>query len=179
MEKSLPILPFVFASAICGSTLLPENIRPYAQFAAMLFIPLLDRHWTLPLFAYRTPNILAWTLLVIVEAVMLTARPDLIGFAFANFALAAFPEEWFFRSYFMARLGGDLRANIVSSLIFAFAHVLAFGSFTAALVFGPSLLFGWVYWRTRDLALVILLHAVANLFNAMFPEWWHLLWVVD
>ncbi len=174
MKKSLPVLPFVFASAICSAVLLPENIRPYAQLGGMLFIPLLDRHWTLPLFTYRTPNMRAWALLVLVEAIMLAARPDLTGFAIANLALAAFPEEWFFRSYLMTRLGGDLRANIVSSLIFAFVHVLAFGSFTGALVFWPSLLFGWVYGRTRDLAIAILLHAVANLFNAMYPGWWHL-----
>jgi membrane protease YdiL (CAAX protease family) len=173
LKISPPFLPLVFAATICGAALLPGNIRPYAQIGGMLFLPLLDRHWTPPSFIHRAPNIISWTLLVLAGAMMLAVRPDLIGFAMASLALAALPEEWFFRSYLMMRLGGDLRANILSSLIFAFAHVLAFGT-PAAMVFFPSLLFGWVYWRTRDLVLVVLLHTVANLVNTMFPGWWQL-----
>jgi len=35
-------------------------------------------------------------------------------------------------------------------------------------VLGPSLVYGWLYQRTRDLPLIVLLHALSNLVFVMF-----------
>jgi membrane protease YdiL (CAAX protease family) len=35
-------------------------------------------------------------------------------------------------------------------------------------VLGPSLAYGWPYQRTRDLPLIVLLHALSNLVFVMF-----------
>jgi membrane protease YdiL (CAAX protease family) len=37
-----------------------------------------------------------------------------------------------------------------------------------AVVLGPSLVYGWLYQRTRDLPLLVLLHALSNLIFVMF-----------
>jgi membrane protease YdiL (CAAX protease family) len=72
-------------------------------------------------------------------------------FALATLFLAALPEEWYFRAYFMTRLGNGLQANVVASILFSLMHGLTRGWTTAALVLLPSLLYGWLYQRTRDL----------------------------
>ena len=82
--------------------------------------------------------------------------------------LAALPEEWFFRAYFMTRLGGDLRANLVTSVVFSLLHGLTWGWVTALLVFIPSLFYGWLYQKTRDLVLLVIVHTLSNLVYVMF-----------
>jgi len=37
-----------------------------------------------------------------------------------------------------------------------------------ASVLGPSLVYGWLYQRTRDLPLIVLLHTLSNLVFVMF-----------
>jgi len=68
----------------------------------------------------------------------------------------------------MTRLGGGTRANVLSSLLFSTLHGLTHGWVIAVLVFAPSLLYGWLYQRTRDVILLALVHAVSNLVYVMF-----------
>ena len=89
-------------------------------------------------------------------------------FALTALLLAALPEEWFFRAYFMMRVGGDIRANLVTSVVFSLLHGLTWGWVTALLVFVPSLFYGWLYRKTRDLVLLVLAHLLSNLVYVMF-----------
>lgn len=89
-------------------------------------------------------------------------------FALATLLMAAVPEEWFFRAYFMVRVGRGWSANLTSSLLFSLLHWLTHDWLVALLVFVPSLFYGWLYQRTRDLLLLILVHALSNLIFVLF-----------
>lgn len=78
-----------------------------------------------------------------------------------------------FRAYFMTRpqevrWGRGWRVNIVTSLLFGGLHSLTRGWMVGLSVLGPSLVYGWLYQRNRDLPLVVLLHARSNLVFVMF-----------
>lgn len=103
-------------------------------------------------------SLLCATLIVAI----LIFHPDLWRFGLSTLLLVALPEELFFRAYLQRRLGNHLAAIITVSLIFSITHGLATSWLLAALVFVPSLVFGWVYKKSGSLALVILFHALAN-----------------
>jgi uncharacterized protein len=100
-------------------------------------------------------------------------QPQHLATAVSALLIAALPEEWFFRAYFMARLETQQRfnpvsANLTASLLFSLIHGLSHDWMTALLVFVPSLFYGWLYQRTHNLPLVVLAHALSNLVFAMF-----------
>lgn len=134
----------------------------------MLFLPLADRHWALPVVPMGARQVIAWACLVVTGIGLLFWQPVHLGFALATLLLAALPEEWFFRAYFMTRLGAAWRANLMTSLLFSVIHGLSHHWTTAALVFMPSLFYGWLYQRTRDLPLLILVHGLSNLLYVLF-----------
>lgn len=139
----------------------------------MLFFPLADRHWRPPGLPSSPANYTAWLGLLLLASVLLLWRPQHLSFALSTLLTAALPEEWFFRAYCMTRLqetrwarGG--RANVVASLLFSGLHGLTRGWLVGLTVFVPSLVYGGVYQRTRDLPLTVLLHALSNLIFVMF-----------
>ncbi len=113
-------------------------------------------------------QIIVWACLTAIGGGLLLWQPAHAGFALATLLLAALPEEWFFRAYFMTRLGSGWRANLIASLLFAVMHGFSRDWTAAALVFVPSLFYGWLYQRTRDLPLLILIHGLSNLLYVLF-----------
>jgi hypothetical protein len=69
--------------------------------------------------------------------------------------------------------------NVAASLLFSLMHALTRGWTAAALVFLPSLFYGWLYQRTRDLPLLVLLHALSNLVYVLFLAGYVATWVPD
>lgn len=134
----------------------------------MLFLPLTDRRWRLPTLPRTRPHHLAWVGLLIIGLALLAWQPSAAPFAMMTLLTAAVPEEWFFRAYFMTRLGHGWRANLVASLLFSLLHGLTQGWPAAVRVFLPSLFFGWLYQRTLDLPLLILAHTLSNLIFVIF-----------
>ena len=134
----------------------------------MLFLPLLDRGWRLPALSRSRSHHMAWAGLLIAGIALLAWRPGEMPFALAMLLMAAIPEEWFFRAYFMTRLGKGWRANLMASLLFSLLHGFTQGWPAALRVFVPSLFFGWLYQRTGDLPLLILVHALSNIVFVMF-----------
>ena len=134
----------------------------------MLFLPLADRRWLLPVVPLSPRHVIAWACLMRAGSGMLLWQPQYLGFALSTLLFAALPEEWFFRAYFMTRLGEGWRANLIASLFFAIMHGFSRDWITAALVFIPSLFYGWLYQRTRDLPLLILVHGLSNLIYVLF-----------
>lgn len=134
----------------------------------MLFLPLIDRGWHIPELPRARSHHLAWAVLFASGIALLAWQSSAATFALATLLTAALPEEWFFRAYFMARIGNGVRANIGASLLFSLMHGLTRGWITAGLVFIPSLFYGWLYQRTRDIPLLILVHALSNLVYALF-----------
>lgn len=68
----------------------------------------------------------------------------------------------------MGRLGAGWRANAMASLLFSLLHGLTRDWATALLVFVPSLFYGWLYQRSRDLPLLVLAHTMSNLVFVLF-----------
>lgn len=142
--------------------------RGYVLIGVMLLWPLFDRHWQIPVFPRKAENHLSWAILAIMTSLFLFWKPEQASFAAITLTTAAIPEEWFFRAYLMTCLGRDWRANVVASAIFSLLHGLTVDWTTALLVFAPSLFYGWLYQRTRDLLLLILVHGLSNLVFALF-----------
>ena len=155
-------------SVLILSTIFDYPGRAYLLIGLMLFIPLLDRSWKPPKVAHAQLHYLSWGFLVLIGACLLLWQPSYTGFVFTTATTAALPEEWFFRGYFMEALGQGFRANLIASLIFSLLHGFTRDWPTAVMVFLPSLTYGWIYQRTHDLPLVILLHILSNLVFVMF-----------
>lgn len=134
----------------------------------MLFLPLADRHWALPNPPRDTRHVIVWACLTLTGVGLLLWQTKYLSFALSTLLLAAVPEEWFFRAYFMARLGIGWRANLIASLLFSLLHGFTRDWPTALLVYPASLFYGWLYQRTRDLPLLILAHTLSNLVYVLF-----------
>ena len=150
-----------------------EPLRTYMMTGMMLFFPLVDRHWRLLNFPRAPANYAAWLGLLLVAVVLLLWRPQHLEFALSTLLTAALPEEWFFRAYFMTRTqetrwGRSWRANIAASILFCGLHTLTRGWVVGLSVLAPSLFYGWLYQRTRDLPLLVLVHALSNLIFVLF-----------
>jgi len=126
--------------------------------------------------------------LFLTSIMLIALNSDYTQAAISTLLLTALPEEWFFRAYFMTRLEryivqgffsknatasspflndlhkkySGLSANILTSSLFALLHTPTQGWFGLTIFF-PSLFYGWVYQKTRNLLLVILLHALSNI----------------
>ena len=167
-------LPWIGGAALAGcAVFFAEPVRLYMLLGVMLFFPLLDRHWQLPPIPRTLPHIVTWTLLALASGTLAVAEPRHIDTAVSALLIAALPEEWFFRAYCMTQLEAGKRfngvtANLTTSLMFSLIHGLSRDWTTALLVFTPSLFYGWLYQRTRDLPLVVLGHALSNLVFGLF-----------
>ena len=84
--------------------------------------------------------------------------------------VAALPEEWFFRAYLQKCLGNNVAAVLLVSLMFSLMHYITHRSVETWLVFIPSIFFGWIYKKTDDLILVVILHALSNLVFYIYLE---------
>ncbi len=101
--------------------------------------------------------------------------PDGIAlFSLSQLVVVAIPEELFFRGYLLERLeqvwpptrrlfGAPVgRAVVVSSALFALGHLAVIPDPQRLAVFFPSLLFGWMWSRTRSIAAGATFHALCN-----------------
>ncbi len=148
-----------------------QNLRSflvYVLIGTMLFYPLLDRQWRPPGLPKQFRNSAAWAFLMLTAAALLAWKPIYLQPSLSTLFTAALPEEWFFRAYFMTSLGSGLPANLITSLLFSTLHGWTHSWVMAILVFIPSLLYGWLYQRTRDLPLLVLTHALSNIVFMMF-----------
>jgi len=128
----------------------------------MLFLPFLDDSWKYPDFTLSPSSLAQWAAVALATAVLLWTRGS--AEMFLNILLlTALPEEWFFRGYVQKQLGNSIEANLMATVLFAIVHWISRGSAVALLVVSPSLLFGYLYSRQKDIILVILLHAFSNL----------------
>jgi membrane protease YdiL (CAAX protease family) len=172
-------LHWLNGAALAGSAVFSFPGRDYVLIGLMLFLPLLDRGWRVPDLPRSRSHHLIWAGLLISGVVIVAWWPSEMPFALSALLMAAIPEEWFFRAYFMTRLGQGIRANAIASVLFCLMHGLTRGWATAVLVFVPSLFYGWLYQRTRDLPLLVLVHALSNLVYAMYLTNFVATWVPE
>ncbi|MFX1245216.1 MAG: lysostaphin resistance A-like protein [Promethearchaeota archaeon] len=91
--------------------------------------------------------------------------------AIGSFVLVPILEELFFRGYLQTRLAEDFggpTAVLISSSIFTFGHaqflfLSFFGISSVIAAFIGSLIFGYLYYRTKSLIPSILMHMLANI----------------
>jgi len=90
--------------------------------------------------------------------------PGAVALAVQLFGVS-FPEEIFFRGFLQDTLGNNYKGVIVTSLLFAAAHLPAFvfsGDSSAPLTFFPSLVMGFLYLRTSNVIPPAIFHFLAN-----------------
>ena len=156
------------AALILGGAVFAWPGRGTLLVGLMLFLPLFDRQWKIPGLPQDRKHYLAWGGLLGFCLGLLIARPEAFSFFAITLCFAALPEEWFFRGWFMTRLGRGWPANLAASLLFSLVHLLTQGLTRGVLVFIPSLFFGWLFQKSRDLPLVILAHTLSNLLYFLF-----------
>lgn len=158
------IAPFILVILCIAVTVFFEGEYPYILISALLFLPFLDQKWNLPGIANEVSVAKKYGLLLIVILLfLLLILPFDLTRAMHIFFLVALPEEWFFRGYLLSRLGGNVRANIISSVIFSLLHGVTKGPVIALEVFVPSLFYGWLYQKTGSILLCVYAHAVSNI----------------
>lgn len=146
----------------------------------MLFLPLLDKNWVFPKLRTTPLNLKNWGLVTTAILILLATNLSHILPAMNTMLLAALPEEWFFRAYFLQQLTKvkmswvflkhkqinqpfhPFLSNILTSTFFSLLHIPTQGWFALSIIL-PSLFYGWVYQKTQDLLLIILLHTLSNI----------------
>ena len=129
---------------------------------------------------------LIWTVLILIIYMILAYlflkvigkqfefRPLNFYIVFIHLFLIAIPEEIFFRGYLQVKFGNTLLSIVIVSLLFAMAHfvtICVFGShgiFTCAqniLTFFPSLVMGYLYYKTGTIWSSVLFHFLANIIH--------------
>ena len=152
--------------------------RTHLLIGLILFLPLLDKSWSLPDLSFNKPRLISWLIPSTISLWFIILKPDNASVLAGTLILVALPEEWFFRAYIMRQLETSaminrqflkpllqpaLTANILSSALFALLHTPTQGWFGLSIFF-PSLLLGWLYQQNKDLIFVILIHGLLNLF---------------
>ncbi len=142
--------------------------------ALLLLLPFLDRSWQSPDWQSQKSNFSITVVLFASYSLLIALNLEDLYLALSLLFLIALPEEWFFRAYLMVRIQTFFKdwngsssialwgANITSSALFALMHTPTQGLFGLT-VFFPSLVFGWVYQKSNNLIIVILLHSISNL----------------
>jgi membrane protease YdiL (CAAX protease family) len=107
---------------------------------------------------------------------------DPLDLVLGQLFVIALPEEAFFRGYLQTRLdrawppsrtlaGGAVGGSlVVTSVVFALAHVLTQPHPARLAVFFPSLLFGWLRARTGGVGASVLFHAGCNVLSHTLKE---------
>ena len=185
---SSPLLLILNGAILTVCAVSDFAFRTECLIGLMLFLPLLDKNWARPDLKLKSFNFVCWGIIAITGGTLLLFNQNYTVAAINTLAFAALPEEWFFRAYLMTQLNkvntgvffltfkinnsqrSFLLTNTIASSLFALLHTHTQGWF-GLMVFFPSLFYGWVYQRSKDLVLVILLHGLSNIvFFIYFSE---------
>ena len=76
------------------------------------------------------------------------------------------PEEVYFRGFLQHKLGNTLKGVLVVSLLFSLVHLpqfILYGDRHSLLTFFPSLVMGFLYWRTSNVLPSVIFHFASNI----------------
>jgi uncharacterized protein len=178
-QMSRFILLFINGAILTGGAVFIYPARTTILTGLLLLLPLLDRAWRVPDIASQKKQFHFVLAVLCLYGLITVLHLESAYTAISILFLVALPEEWFFRAYFMSRLESffsnikylpikaDWLANITTSVFFALTHIPTQGWFGLS-VFFPSLFFGWIYQKQKNLILVILLHALSNLIFILY-----------
>lgn len=141
-------------------------------YIGLLFLPFIDAQWTSPPLKIKTKQDIIYILACLLSiTALLILQPQQLSYFVSMLLLTALPEEWFFRAYLLNRIGTrGWRSNLITSLVFTTLHLVSNLNLYALLVIFPSLVFGWVFQKTRNIYLLILLHALSNLVFVIYMK---------
>jgi membrane protease YdiL (CAAX protease family) len=83
-----------------------------------------------------------------------------------QFLGVSLPEEVYFRGFLQHKLGNTLKGVLVVSLLFSLTHLpqfIVYGDRLALLTFFPSLVMGFLYWRTSNVLPSVIFHFASNI----------------
>ena len=87
----------------------------------------------------------------------------------------AIPEEIFFRGFMYASVENEplfwkiSKANLVTSFLFALAHVLVYYNPAMFKTFFPALVFGFLYERSGSIIAPVIFHWLSDVIYTIFP----------
>lgn len=111
---------------------------------------------------------------------------EVVNEVFGQLVIIALPEEAFYRGYLQSRLddffpqrvrilGADVGPGLlVASIIFALGHFATIREPARLAVFFPSLVFGWLRYRTRGVGAGVAFHASCNVFSELLGKGYRL-----
>jgi uncharacterized protein len=121
---------------------------------------------------------------------------EAINEVFGQLVIIALPEEAFYRGYLQSRLDEALPgfgtrddglprrlrlfgasigpALLLTSVVFALGHFATIREPARLAVFFPSLLFGWLRYRTKGIGAGIAFHAMCNIFSEFLGKGFHI-----
>lgn len=162
------LLPVTFFLVVALVAFFAQQSRDWLLPILFLLLPFIDFKWRIPEAFFSRRSLICWVLLTITIVVLLLKNSEILGIFTMMVLLAALPEEWFFRGYLQKRLGNSGISVVIVSLVFSFMHYITQNSVSGWFVFVPSLFFGWVYKKTNDLVVVVVLHALSNLIYLIY-----------
>lgn len=146
---------------------------PWVITALLLLLPFLDRTGSANIYTCYKNRQIYWSVVLLISATILYFNPAYWKQTINIILFVGLPEEWFFRYYFMSKmqrlLSKPVHANILTSVFFTLVHVQVQG-FTGLLVFFPSIIFGYIYLKNKDLLLVVLVHSLSNIIYYLYLD---------
>lgn len=169
------LLPVFFVSGISLVAIFEQQVSHWVFPVLLLLLPYLDPDWQIPRISIVKRSQVICVFLIAISTLLLFQNPETLTPFLFMLVVVALPEEWFFRTYLLQRiesiLEGKWRANALTSLVFALLHIPMQG-WIGLTVFLPSLIFGCLYQRNKDLTLVVLVHAFFNLIFLIYLKEW-------
>ncbi|MBN2804093.1 MAG: CPBP family intramembrane metalloprotease [Deltaproteobacteria bacterium] len=169
--------------------ILDRKGKPYKKYGLTFSSPLKD----LPV--VFTISLVTWTPIVIFIFIFpalwglknaffsldnFKASHNLLQSSAVHLFIVAIPEEFFYRGYLLGRfdeiftsrkkiLGVETGPGLyISSLLFAIGHFIIIPEPSRLLVFFPSLVFGWLKYRQKDINSSVMYHGGSNIFMNIF-----------
>ena len=164
------LLPSILFATAAFVAMFALQSRDWLLPVLFMLLPFVDLQLSMPRIAFGRQSLISWAILSVVIILLLLQNAQLVDLFTMMVLVAALPEEWFFRAYLQKRLGNHIAAILIVSLLFSLMHFITQSSAIAWLVFVPSIFFGWVYKKTDDLILVVLLHALSNLLYYIYLQ---------
>lgn len=93
--------------------------------------------------------------------------PDSAWFLIYQFFGSALPEEVYFRGFVQATMGNNIKSLFLTSILFSVMHLpklIFYGEILSPLTFFPSLIMGFLYYKTGNVLTSTIFHFLANMF---------------
>jgi len=175
IEISILIL-LLNGALLIGSAIFLSQYQTAALAALMLLTPYLDKAFQPQLtFVNKPLNIFIATFSIAICTFGFIYEYLSLELIIYTLTISALAEEWFFRVYFQSKVItftlnftnkklGVLTGIVLTSIFFSGLHAIAQNNMLMmALIFFPSMIYGYIYYKTRDFLLITNIHFISNI----------------